>query len=91
VVPRTSECVVVSLLFFFLANAERPKLKRLSLRSTPKKRRHHSNIRGNVRSSGGQNDGINSLGPTVITQTYYARSSASSGSWLNNSRRGRNT
>ena len=50
-----------------------------------------NNIRGNVRSSGGQNDNLNSMGPTVITSTYYARSSASSGAWLYNSRRGRNT
>jgi hypothetical protein len=50
----------------------------------------NNSIRGNVRSSGGQNDNLNSMGPTTITSTYYARSSASSGALLYNSRRGRN-
>jgi hypothetical protein len=49
------------------------------------------NIRGNVRTSGAQNDNINSVGPVTITQTYYARASAASGGLLYNSRRGRNT
>jgi hypothetical protein len=49
------------------------------------------NVRGNVKTSGGQNDNINSIGPVTIAQTYYARASAASGGWLYNSRRGRNT
>lgn len=53
--------------------------------------RRNINIRGNVKTSGGQNDNVNSMGPVTITQTYYARASAASGGWLYNSRRGRNT
>ncbi len=44
-----------------------------------------------MRSAGGQNDNVNTMGPTTITQTYYARASAASGGWLYNSRRGRNS
>jgi hypothetical protein len=71
--------------------------KNKTKRKTPKRpknpnpRQKNRSIRGTIRSSGGQVDNIQWMGPTTITSTWYARSSAASGAWPFTTRRGINT